>query len=85
MLDNLDVDDSESPAIGIVPAGVRWHDVQDHLRIGRSPLLLPIDDGGQYRGLYWTQAKPIVVGELGTDQEQAISEFREVLRERGEA
>jgi hypothetical protein len=27
----------------------------------------------------------VVAGELGIDQEQALAEFRELLRERGEA
>lgn len=52
MLDDLEYDDSESPAIGLVPAGVSWEDVHDHIKIAHHP---------------------------------AVEEFREFLRERGEA
>src|SRR5712691_2829936 len=39
MLDNLGVDDSESPAISLVPAGVGWEEVRNHIKIGHDPLL----------------------------------------------
>ena len=85
MIDHLGVDDSESPAIGLVPAGVSWQEVQDHIKIVHGPLLVPPGEGGQYRGAYWAGTKLVVTGDLGPDKEQAVWEFREILRERGEA
>lgn len=85
MLDDLEYDDSESPAIGLVPAGVPWEDVQDHLKIAHHPLVVLPVGGTEYAGVYWTGMAMAVIGDLGSDQDQAIGEFREVLRERGEA
>ena len=85
MLDDLGYDDSDSPAIGLVPAGISWDEVHDHLKIAHSPLLVEPDDGGEYAGAYWSGARMVVARELGTDQEQALEEFRELLHERGEA
>ena len=85
MLDDLEYDDSESPAIGLVPAGVPWEDVQDHIKIAHSPLLVPLGNSAQYVGAYWAGTKLVVADDLGSDQEQAVHEFREFLRERGEA
>jgi hypothetical protein len=85
MLDEVEYDDSASPAIGLVPAGVLWKDVQDHIKIAHNPLLVPpAGDKAQYTGVYWTGTEMIVAGDLGPDQEQAICEFREFLRDRGE-
>ena len=84
MLNDLDYDDSDSPAIGLVPAGVPWEDVQDHIKIAHSPLLVMPEASTQYVGVYWTGTRAVVTEELGSDQEQAISEFREILQERGE-
>jgi hypothetical protein len=85
MLDNLGVDDSDSPAISLVPPGVGWEEVQNHIRIGHDPLLVIAADSGRYQGAYWTGTKMVVTDDLGPDQEQAVGEFREILRERGEA
>ncbi len=84
MLDDLAYDDSEPPPIGLVPPGVSWDDVQDHIKIVHSPLLVGPDSGGQYAGAYWAGTELVVAGDLGPDQEQALSEFRDLLRERGE-
>jgi hypothetical protein len=85
VLDDLEYDDSESPAIGIVLAGVPWEDVQDHIKIAHNPLLVPPAAGrAQYAGVYWTGAAMVVAEDLGSDQEQAICDFREFLRDRGE-
>ena len=84
MLDDLEYDDSDSPAIGLVPADVSWADVRDHIKIGHSPLLVPLG-GGEFAGAYWTGTDMVVVEDLGPDHEQAVSEFRDFLRERGEA
>jgi hypothetical protein len=84
MLDNLAYDDSEPPAIGLVPEGVSWDEVQDHIKIAHSPLLVGPAASGQYTGAYWAGTRMVVAADLGSDQEQALSEFRDLLRERGE-
>lgn len=85
MLDDLEYDDSESPAIGLVPAGVSWEEVQNHIKIAHNPLLVPLADSAEYVGAYWAGTKLVVAEDLGSDQEQAVLEFREFLREHGEA
>jgi len=85
VLDDLEYDDSESPAIGLVPAGVSWEEVHDHIKIAHHPLLVAQADGDQYAGAYWAGTKMVVAEDLGSDQDQAVEEFRELLRERGEA
>jgi hypothetical protein len=85
VLDDLTYDDSEYPTIGLVRAGVQWEEVQDHIKIAHSPLLVPLKDGGQYVGAYWAGTKLVIADDLGPDQDQAVREFREFLRERGEA
>lgn len=85
MLDDLEYDDSESPAIGLVPADVSWAQVQDHIKIAHHPLLVPPAGSGQYAGAYWAGTRMVVAEDLGADPEQAVLEFRELLRERGEA
>lgn len=84
MLEILDVDDSEPPAIGIAPAGVSWDDVADHLKIAHNPLLVGPDDDGEYTGAYWTGTRMEIAGDLGSDQDEALGEFRDILRERGD-
>ena len=84
MLEDLQVDDSDMPAIGLVPPGVSWEQVRDHIKIAHHPLLTRPDGGDQYAGAYWTGTKMVVTEDLGSDHEQAICEFREFLRERGE-
>jgi hypothetical protein len=84
VLDDLEYDDSESPAIGLVPAGVLWQDVQDHIKIAHSPLLVVQSGSAQYVGVYWTGTEAVVTEDLDSDHEQAISDFRDYLRERGE-
>lgn len=85
MLDDLACDDTESPAIGIVPPGTSWEQVADHIKIAHSPLLLPPDAGGEFAGAYWTGTAMVVAADLGTDLDEAVAEFRSCLRERGEA
>lgn len=84
MLDNLDYDDSEPPTIGLVPAGASWEDVRNHLKIAHTPLLVLAEGTAQYAGAYWTGTAMVITEVLGSDQDQAISEFREFLLERGE-
>ena len=84
MLDDLEYDDSEPPAIGLVRAGVPWEEVQDHIKIAHHPLLVLPEGSAQYAGVYWTGTKMVVTEDLGSDQEEAISEFRGLLVELGE-
>ncbi len=85
MLDDLTYDDSESPAIGLVPPGVPWSEVEDHIKIAHHPLLVPLAGRGAYVGAYWADTRLVVADDLGPDQDEAVTEFRELLRERGEA
>ena len=84
MLDDLDFDDSDSPPIGLVPPGISWDQVYDHIKIAHHSLLIPPSDGGQFAGAYWTGTHMVVIDDLGPDQDQAIEEFRALLQERGE-
>ena len=83
MLDDLEYDDSDSPGIGLVPAGASWDDVLDHIKIAHSPLLLAPGGSSQYAGVYWTGTEAVTVQDLGSDHDQAIDDFRELLRDRG--
>jgi hypothetical protein len=86
VLDDLDFDDSDAPAIGLVPPGVSWAEVRDHIKIAHHSLLVPPPaDGDQFAGAYWTGTDMVVVDGLGLDQDQAIEDFRALLQERGEA
>jgi hypothetical protein len=84
VLDDLSHDDSDEPGIGLVPPGVSWDEIADHIKIVHGPLLTGPDDSGQYAGVYWAGAAMVVEPELGSDQDEAISEFREILRDRGQ-
>jgi hypothetical protein len=85
MLDDLGYDDSDAPAIGLVPAGVGWDEIRDHIKIAHGPLLTGPDSDGQYVGAYWSGTEMLLASDLGDDQELAIAEFRDFLREHGEA
>ncbi|HET9972649.1 MAG TPA: hypothetical protein VFQ68_30740 [Streptosporangiaceae bacterium] len=82
MLENLDIDDSDSPAIGLVPPGVSWAEVRDHIKIAHHHLLV-LDDG-DYTGAYWTGTDMALVSDLGPDQDEAIQDFRAYLQEHDE-
>ena len=84
MLDGLSYDDSEPPSIGLVPPGTSWADVHDHIKIAHDFLLVQPADGGEYAGAYWTGTDMVVLDELGVDPDEALDEFRELLRQRGE-
>jgi hypothetical protein len=84
VLEDLDFDDSDSPAVGLVPPGVSWEEVRDHIKIAHHHLLVPPADGGEYAGAYWTGTDMVVIPDLGADQEQAIDEFRVFLQENDE-
>ena len=85
MLDNLEFDDSDSPAIGLVPPGVSWYQVRDHIKIAHHSLLVtPPADGGDFAGAYWTGTEMVVIDDLGPDQDRAIDDFRATLQDLGE-
>ena len=76
MLEDLEFDDAGSPAIGLVPPGISWEQVHDHIKIAHHHLLVPPDAEGEYTGVYWTGREMALVSDLGSDQEEAIEEFR---------
>ena len=84
MLQDLEFDDSDSPAIGLVPPGVSWTEVRDHIKIAHHSLLVSPADGGEYAGAYWTGTDMVVIPDLGTDQDRAVEEFRVFLQEHDE-
>jgi hypothetical protein len=85
MLDDLEFDDSDSPAIGLVPPGVSWEQVRDHIKTAHHSLLVPsAADGGDFAGAYWTGTDMVVIDDLGPDQDQALDDFRAALQDLGE-
>ena len=84
MLEDLEFDDSGSPAIGLVPPGVSWQEVHDHIKIAHHHLLVPSPGGGQHAGAYWTGTEMAVLDDLSPDQDEAIDEFRAYLQEHDE-
>ena len=84
MIEDLEVDDAGSPASGLVPPGISWEQVHDHIKIAHHRLLVPPADGGDYVGAYWTGTEMAVVEDLGPDQDEAIDEFRAFLQEHDE-
>ena len=50
MLDDLEYEDSEAPAIGLARAAVPWDDVQDHIKIAHHPILVLPEGSTQYAG-----------------------------------
>ena len=61
-----------------------WDEIADHIKIVHGPLLAGPDANGQYAGAYWAAARMVVEPDLGPDQDEAVSEFRQILRERGQ-
>jgi hypothetical protein len=85
VLDDLEFDDSDAPAIGLVPPGVSWAQVRDHIKIAHHSLLVPPPaEGGEFAGAYWTGTDMVVLDDLGPDQDQAIEDFRALLQDLGE-
>ena len=84
MLEDLAYDDSEEPPIALVPPGVSWDEVRDHIKIVHGPLLVGPAASGQYAGAYWATSQMVVAGDLGSDQDEALREFRDIMHERGE-
>ena len=46
--------------------------------------LLVQEADGEYAGVYWTGTDIVVVGDLVPDPDEALDDFREQLRQRGE-
>ena len=75
MLDDLEFDDGDAPPIGLVPPGVSWDDVRDHIKImtrydpaaGRRRPVRRADPTG---------TDMVVLDYLGPDQDEAVEEFR---------
>ena len=84
MLEDLEFDDSDSPAIGLIPPGVTWAEVRDHMKIAHHPVLMPPADGAEYAGAYWTGTDMVVIPDLGSDLQEAVDEFRVFLQEHDE-
>ena len=85
MLDDLEFDDSDSPAFGVVPPGVSWEQVRDHVMMAHHSVVVPPPAvGGQFAGGYWTGTEMVVIDDLGPDQDQAVEEFRALLQDLGE-
>ena len=84
MFEVLDVDDSEAPAISIAPAGASWDEITDHVKIMHNPVLAGPGGDGEYAGAYWAGNRLTVAESLGADQDEALVEFRDILRERGD-
>ena len=84
MLDGLTYDDSEPPSISLVPPGTSWEEVSDHIKIAHDFLLVRPGDRAEYSGAYWTGTEMVVLDDLGAEQDEALDEFREQLRQRGE-
>jgi hypothetical protein len=82
VLEDLTYDDSEPPPIGLVPSGATWAQVRDHIKIAHDFLLVPGD--GSCAGAYWTGTEMVVLRDLGPQTDDALDEFREQLRQRGE-
>jgi hypothetical protein len=84
VIEDLEFDDSDSPAIGLIPPGVSWQEVRDHVKIAHHSVLMPPGDGAEHTGAYWTGTDMVVIPDLGADQDEAIDEFRAFLQEHGE-
>jgi hypothetical protein len=87
VLEDLEFDDGDSPPIGLIPPGVSWQEVRDHVKIAHHSILMPPPegtDGAEYAGAYWTGTDMVVIPDLGLDQEQALDEFRAFLQYHGE-
>jgi hypothetical protein len=67
-----------------VPPGISWEQVYDHIKIAHHHLIVPSDADGDYTGVYWTGREMALVSDLGSDQEEAIEEFRAYLQEHDE-
>jgi len=84
VLEDLEIDDGGTPAIGLVPPGVSWEEVRDHIKIAHNHLLVLPDGNSEYSGAYWSGTDMVVLPDLGEDRDEAIDEFRAWLTEHDE-
>lgn len=84
MFDGMAYDDSDFPAIGLVPLDASWDDILDHIKIAHDFLLIQPGGDGCWTGAYWADSEMVVVEGLGPNEGEALEEFRQELRERGE-
>ena len=84
MLEDLEFDDAGSPAIGLVPPGVTWQQVHDHIKIAHHHLLIPRPTAGTTPASTGPAPRWPWSSDLGPTQEEAIEEFRAFLQEHDE-
>jgi len=84
LFEGLTYDDSDYPSIGLVPPGASSEDVLDHIKIAKDFLLIQSEGEDGWAGAYWADTEMVVVEDLGPSQDDALDQFREELRERGE-
>jgi hypothetical protein len=84
LFEDLTYDDTDYPSIGLVPPGTSWDDVLDHIKIAKDFLLIQPEGADGWAGAYWADTEMLVVKNLGPSQDEALDQFREELRERGE-
>jgi hypothetical protein len=84
VFEELDVDDTELPAITVVPLSATWDEVYDHIKISHAPLVVIPEGGEDYVGAWWTGSEMVKTDELGPDLDDAIVDFRQYLIDRGQ-
>jgi hypothetical protein len=78
MISDITYDRRGEPAIGLVPVGTTWSEIDDQLRASREPLLVLLPEGGQYQGFYWA-GRTVPTPGLGPDRNTAAQRFRDLL------
>ena len=84
MFQEVDVDDTELPAITVIPQSATWDEVYDHIKISHAPLLVIPEGEEDYVGAWWTGTAMVKTEELGPDLDEAITDFRQYLTDRGQ-
>jgi hypothetical protein len=80
----IEIDDTEPPIIDVLVKPLPWKEIESHVRVSQRFLLAEIPDSGQYRGVYRAGSGIATTGDLGTDREAAVKQFREYLRQPAE-
>ena len=84
MFEEVDVDDTDLPAITVIQQSATWDEVYDHIKISHAPLLVMPDGGEDYVGAWWTGTEMVKTEELGPDLDDAVADFRQYLQDRGQ-